>query len=192
MWITIPGIQGHVAYPHLADNPVTKLGRVLTALDAIQLDSGNAQFQASNLEVTTADVGNPAGNVIPSSASARLNIRFNNEHRGEDLVALVRKTVEEAAPGTTVEAKISGEAFLTPAGPLYDIVTEAIEEETGMRPQLSTAGGTSDGRFLIALCPVVDFGLPNATMHKVDEAAAVADIHALRKIYAGVIRRALA
>ncbi|MDT9599988.1 succinyl-diaminopimelate desuccinylase [Sphingosinicella rhizophila] len=192
MWITIPGIQGHVAYPHRADNPVTKLGRVLVALDAIRLDTGNQQFQPSNLEVTTADVGNPAGNVIPGSASARLNIRFNNEHRGSDLVVLVRRTVEQAAAGATVEAKISGEAFLTPAGPLYDIVTKAIEEETGISPQLSTAGGTSDGRFLIALCPVVDFGLPNGTMHKIDEAAAVADIHGLRRIYAGVIRRALA
>ena len=191
MWITIPGVQGHVAYPHLADNPVTKLGRVLTALDAIRLDDGNDRFQASNLEVTTADVGNPAGNVIPASASARLNIRFNNEQRGTDLVELVRRTVEAAAPGATVEAKISGEAFLTPTGPIYDIVTAAIEEETGVSPQLSTSGGTSDGRFLIALCPVVDFGLPNATMHKIDEAAAVADIHALRRIYANVIRRAL-
>lgn len=191
MWINIPGVQGHVAYPHRADNPVTKLGRVLTALDAIVLDEGNDSFQPSNLEVTNADVGNPAANVIPASASARLNIRFNNEHRGADLVERVRRTVAEIAPGATVEAKISGEAFLTPPGPLYDAVTEAIKEETGLTPSLSTGGGTSDGRFLIALCPVVDFGLPNATMHKVDEAAAVADIEALRKIYAGIIRRGL-
>ena len=191
MWIQIPGTQGHVAYPHRADNPVTKLGRVLTALAAMELDDGNSSFQPSNLEVTTADVGNPAANIIPGSASARLNIRFNNEQSGADLVERVRHIVEEAAPGATVEGKISGEAFLTPAGVLYDIVTAAIEEETGLTPTLSTAGGTSDGRFLIAVCPVVDFGLPNATMHKVDEAAAVADIHGLRKIYAGIIRRAL-
>lgn len=191
MWITIPGVQGHVAYPHRADNPVTKLGRVLTALAAMELDNGNQSFQPSNLEVTTADVGNPAGNIIPATATARLNIRFNNEHRGADLVERVRRLVEEIAPGATVDGKISGEAFLTPAGPLYDIVTKAIEEETGLTPSLSTAGGTSDGRFLIALCPVVDFGLPNATMHKIDEAAAIADIHALRKIYAAIIRRAL-
>ena len=191
MWIEIPGIQGHVAYPHRADNPVTKLGRVLTALDAIELDRGNEGFQPSNLEVTTADVGNPAGNIIPGRATARLNIRFNNEHRGADLVDLVRRTVEEAAPGATVEAKISGEAFLTPPGPLYNIVTEAIREETGVEPLLSTGGGTSDGRFLIRLCPVVDFGLPNATMHKLDEAAAVDDIYRLQRIYRRIIRAAL-
>jgi len=191
MWIEIPGVQGHVAYPHRADNPVTKLGRVLTALDALHLDDGTERFQPSNLEVTTADVGNPAGNVIPGSASARLNIRFNNAHRGADLVALVRRTVAEAAPGATVEARISGEAFLTPPGPLYDLVTGAIRAETGVEPKLSTGGGTSDGRFLIALCPVVDFGLANATMHKVDEAVPVEDLHALSAIYARIIRGAL-
>src|SRR5687768_12454646 len=106
IWITIPGIQGHVAYPHRADNPVTKLGKVLTALAAMELDDGNQNFQPSNLEVTTADVGNPAGNVIPGSASARLNIRFNNEHSGAELVERVRRTVEEIAPGATVEGKI--------------------------------------------------------------------------------------
>jgi len=129
--------------------------------------------------------------VIPGSASLQLNIRFNDLHRGADLVELVRRTAAEAAPGATVEAKISGEAFLTPPGPIYDIVSAAIEAETGAKPVLSTHGGTSDGRFLIALCPVVDFGLPNATMHKLDEAAAVDDIHALQRIYARVIRAAL-
>jgi succinyl-diaminopimelate desuccinylase len=191
MWINIPGVQGHVAYPHRADNPVTKLGKVLTALAAIELDDGNSSFQPSNLEVTTADVGNPAANIIPEGATARLNIRFNTEQKGAELVERVRRIVDEAAPGATVDAKISGEAFLTPAGTLYDVVTAAIEEETGLTPSLSTAGGTSDGRFLIALCPVVDFGLPNATMHKVDEAAAVSDIHKLQRIYAAIIRRAL-
>jgi succinyl-diaminopimelate desuccinylase len=188
MWIDIPGVQGHVAYPHRADNPITRLGRVLTALDAIALDEGNDSFQPSNLEVTDVDTANPAGNVIPGSARARLNIRFNNLHRGEDLVSLVRRTVEEQAPGATVEAKISGEAFLTPPGPLYALVTEAIRDETGVEPLLSTHGGTSDGRFLISLCPVVDFGLPNATMHKLDEAASVADIKALQRIYARILR----
>ncbi|HWH18572.1 MAG TPA: succinyl-diaminopimelate desuccinylase [Allosphingosinicella sp.] len=191
MWITIPGLQGHVAYPHRADNPITKLGRVLTALDALHLDDGNEAFQPSNLEVTDVETTNAAGNVIPGVARARLNIRYNNEHRGEDLVALVRRTVEEHAPGATVEAKLSGEAFLTPPGPLYDIVTEAIRAETGVEPELSTSGGTSDGRYLIKLCPVVDFGLPNATMHKLDEAAAVEDIRALQRIYARIVRAAL-
>ncbi|HEY0115797.1 MAG TPA: succinyl-diaminopimelate desuccinylase [Allosphingosinicella sp.] len=191
MWITVPGVQGHVAYPHRADNPIPKLARVVSALEAIELDAGNEAFQPSNLEVTDVRTGNGATNVIPGDATIQLNIRFNNLQRGEDLVALVRRTAEAAAPGATVEAKISGEAFLTPTGPIYDIVRQAIRDETGVEPRLSTHGGTSDGRFLIALCPVIDFGLPNGTMHKLDEAAAVDDIHALRRIYAQVIRGAL-
>jgi succinyl-diaminopimelate desuccinylase len=191
MWVTVPGVQGHVAYPHRADNPVPKLARAIAALEAIHLDDGNDTFQPSNLEITALETSSRATNVIPGWARAQLNIRFNNLHRGADLVDLVRRTAEAAAPGATVEAKISGEAFLTPPGPIYDIVSAAIEAETGERPRLSTHGGTSDGRFLIALCPVVDFGLPNATMHKLDEAAAVEDIRALQRIYARVIRAAL-
>jgi len=192
MWVTVPGVQGHVAYPHRADNPVAGLAAVVSALDALHLDDGNDAFQPSNLEITALETATRATNVIPAWARAQLNIRFNNLHRGEDLVALVRRTAEAIAPGATVEAKISGEAFLTPAGPIYEIVSAAILAETGQAPSLSTHGGTSDGRFLIALCPVVDFGLPNATMHKLDEAAAVEDIHALARIYARVIRGALA
>ena len=191
MWITVPGVQGHVAYPHRADNPVPKLARVVSALDALHLDDGNDRFQPSNLEITDVRTSNGATNVIAGSATIQLNIRFNNLQRGEDLVELVRRTAEDAAPGSTVEAKISGEAFLTPPGPIYDIVTQAIREETGLEPRLSTHGGTSDGRFLISLCPVIDFGLPNGTMHKLDEAAAVDDIHALQRIYARVITKAL-
>jgi len=192
MWVTVPGVQGHVAYPHRADNPVPGLARVIAALEAIHLDHGNEAFQPSNLEITAVETSSKATNVIPGWARAQLNIRFNNLHRGADLVELVRRTAEEAAPGATVEAKISGEAFLTPPGPIYDIVSDAIHAETGIRPDLSTYGGTSDARFLIALCPVLDFGLPNATMHKLDEAAAVEDIHTLQRIYARVIRTALA
>jgi succinyl-diaminopimelate desuccinylase len=191
MWITVTGTQGHVAYPHRADNPVPKLARIVAALDSLRLDEGSDAFQPSNLEFTAVDTSSRATNVIPGAARAQLNIRFNNLHRGEDLVALVRRTAEQAAPGSTVEAKISGEAFVTPPGPIYDIVREAIREETGLEPSLSTHGGTSDGRFLIRWCPVVDFGLPNATMHKLDEAAAVEDIRALARIYERVIRRAL-
>ncbi|MFN3726828.1 MAG: succinyl-diaminopimelate desuccinylase [Allosphingosinicella sp.] len=191
MWITVPGVQGHVAYPHRADNPVPKLARVVSALDALHLDDGNDRFQPSNLEITDVRTSNGATNVIAGTATIQLNIRFNNLQRGEDLVELVRRTAEEAAPGSTVEAKISGEAFLTPPGPIYDIVSQAIRGETGVEPKLSTHGGTSDGRFLIALCPVIDFGLPNGTMHKLDEAAAVEDIHALQRIYTRVIRKAL-
>jgi succinyl-diaminopimelate desuccinylase len=192
IWIHVPGAQGHVAYPHRADNPVPKLAAIIAALDALHLDDGTEAFQPSNLEFTAVSTPTSATNIIPGAATAQLNIRFNDLHRGEDLVALVRRTVEEAAPGATVEAKISGEAFLTPPGPLYELVTQAIEAETGITPALSTAGGTSDGRFLIKLCPVVDFGLPNATMHKLDEAAAVDDIRMLQAIYRRIIEAALA
>ncbi|HEX8624392.1 MAG TPA: succinyl-diaminopimelate desuccinylase [Allosphingosinicella sp.] len=191
MWITIPGVQGHVAYPHRADNPVPKLARIISALEAIHLDDGNDAFQPSNLEVTAVETSGSATNLIPGSARIQLNIRFNNLHRGDDLVELVRRTAEAGAAGAKVEAMISGEAFLTPAGPLYELITEAIRDETGVEPALSTGGGTSDGRFLIELCPVVDFGLPNATMHKLDEAAAVEDIRALSRIYARIVRAAL-
>jgi succinyl-diaminopimelate desuccinylase len=191
MWITIPGVQGHVAYPHRADNPVPKMAEVVQALEALHLDEGSNSFQPSNLEVTAVETDTRATNLIPGSARIQLNIRFNDRHRGGDLVELVRRTAQAAAPGSSVEAMISGEAFLTPPGPLYALVTRAIREETGVEPALSTSGGTSDGRFLIDLCPVVDFGLPNATMHKVDEAASVEDLHALKRIYARIVRGAL-
>ncbi|HEV7658502.1 MAG TPA: succinyl-diaminopimelate desuccinylase [Allosphingosinicella sp.] len=192
MWVTVPGVQGHVAYPHRADNPVPGLARVIEALEALHLDDGSEAFQPSNLEITAVETASRATNVIPGWARTQLNIRFNNLQRGADLVELVRRTAQAAAPGATVEAKISGEAFLTPAGPIYEIVSAAIEVETGAKPRLSTHGGTSDGRFLIALCPVVDFGLLNATMHKLDEAASVEDIRALSRIYKRVIEAALA
>jgi succinyl-diaminopimelate desuccinylase len=191
MWVTVPGTQGHVAYPHRAENPIPALASVILALETIDLDEGNDAFQPSNLEITAITTATHATNVIPAWARAQLNIRFNNLQRGEDLVELIRRTAEEAAPGATVEAKISGEAFLTPPGPIYEIVSAAIEAETGIAPRLSTHGGTSDGRYLIAICPVVDFGLPNATMHKLDEAAAVEDLRALSRIYKRVIEAAL-
>lgn len=191
LWIDVPGVQGHVAYPHLTTNPIAPLARVIAALDAVHLDDGNAAFPPSNLEFTAVSTPTGASNVIPGSATVQLNIRFNNLQRGEDLVRMVEEIAAREAPGTTVRARISGEAFLTPPGPLFDLVVTAIEEETGARPDLSTSGGTSDGRFLIQLCPVVDFGLPNATMHKVGESAAVEDIHALSRIYERVMLRAL-
>ena len=191
MWITVPGTQGHVAYPHRADNPLAKLARIVAALDAVVLDQGNDAFPPSNLEFT--DIGCPPGatNLIPAAATARLNIRFNNLQRGADLVRMVEEAVEREAPGASMIAKISGEAFLTPPGELYDLLVSAITDVTGIAPTLSTGGGTSDGRFLIALCPVVDFGLPNASMHNVGESAAVADIEQLADIYQRVIERAL-
>jgi len=191
MWIEVPGVQGHVAYPHRATNPVPPLARIIAALGAVHLDDGTDQFPPSNLEFTAVSTPTSASNVIPGSATAQLNIRFNNLQRGADLVKLVEEIAEREAPGSNVTARISGEAFLTPPGKLFDVVVEAIEEETGARPELSTSGGTSDGRFLIQLCPVVDFGLPNATMHKVGECAAVEDIRALSRIYERIARKVL-
>jgi succinyl-diaminopimelate desuccinylase len=164
---------------------------VIDALDSLHLDDGNETFPPSNLEFTAISTPTGASNVIPGSATAQLNIRFNNLQRGADLVRQVEEIAEREAAGSKVTARISGEAFLTPPGPLYDVVVSAIEEETGISPQLSTSGGTSDGRFLIKLCPVVDFGLPNATMHKVGECAAVEDIRALSRIYERVVRKVL-
>jgi succinyl-diaminopimelate desuccinylase len=191
MWIETPGVQGHVAYPHRTKNPIPPLARVIAALDAIHLDDGTDTFPPSNLEFTSIDTPTHVSNVIPGSATAQLNIRFNNLQKGAGLVRMVEEIAEREAPGAKVRARISGEAFLTPPGPLYDVVVAAIEEETGQKPELSTSGGTSDGRFLIQLCPVVDFGLPNATMHKVGECAAVEDIEALSRIYERIVRKVL-
>ena len=191
MWLEVPGTQGHVAYPHRADNPVGPLARVIAALDALHLDDGTDAFPPSNLEFTAVATPTNASNLIPGSATAQLNIRFNNLHRGADLVRMVEQVAEREAPGARVTARISGEAFLTPPGALYDAVVGAIRDETGIEPELSTSGGTSDGRFLIALCPVVDFGLPNASMHKVGEHARVDDIRALSRIYRRVLERVL-
>lgn len=192
MWIDVPGHQGHVAYPHLADNPVAKLARIVAALDAIHLDDGTDRFQPSNLEFTGLDTPTHANNVIPGTATAQLNIRFNNLHSGQALVEMVEAAAKRECPDATVRARISGEAFLTPPGPLYDVLVAAIREETGIDTELSTSGGTSDGRFLIKLCPVVDFGLPNASMHKVGEHARVEDIRALARIYRRVIDKVFA
>ncbi|WP_380874615.1 succinyl-diaminopimelate desuccinylase [Sphingomonas sp. DBB INV C78] len=191
MWIEVPGTQGHVAYPHLADNPVSRLVRILNEIDGWTLDQGNRWFQPSNLEITDINVGNPATNVIPAAARARINIRFNDEQSGADLVERVRGVVLRHAPRGTLEAKISGEAFLTEPGRLSNIVTDAIRRATGLEAELSTSGGTSDARFLSKICPVVEFGLCNATMHKLDEAVAIPDLHALTDIYADVITAAL-
>lgn len=192
LWIEVPGRQGHVAYPHLADNPIPKLVAALAEIDAIHLDAGSAWFQPSNIEATDITVGNPATNVIPAHASARLSIRFNDLQRGEDLVARIEEIVARHAPAARVIARISGEAFLTEPGAFSTLIGDAIEARQGLRPELSTTGGTSDARFLSKLCPVVEFGLVNATMHKLDEAVAVDDLHALTAIYADIIARVAA
>ena len=192
MWIDVPGTQGHVAYPHRADNPIPKLARIMAALDQLHLDDGTDAFPASNLEFTGITTPTHASNVIPASATAQLNIRFNNLQQGQKLVDMVEEVARREAHGAIVRARISGEAFLTPPGELYDVVVAAIREETGIDPELSTSGGTSDGRFLIQLCPVVDFGLLNASMHKVGEHAAVEDIHTLSRIYRRVLEKMFA
>ncbi|WP_353199308.1 succinyl-diaminopimelate desuccinylase [Sandarakinorhabdus sp.] len=190
-WITVNGAQGHVAYPQRASNPITPLVTILAELKARVLDEGNAWFQASNLEITDINVGNAATNVIPAQARARVNIRFNNEHTGASLSDWISRTVAVHAAANHVEVKISGEAFLTEPGPLSSLVADAIAQVTGQSPDLSTTGGTSDARFIRRLCPVVEFGLPGLSMHKVDEQAAVADVEGLTAIYAAVLARAL-
>ena len=191
MWIDVPGKEGHVAYPHLADNPIPKLVRILAKVDAVVLDAGNAMFQASNIEATTVDVGNPAGNVIPARASARLSIRFNDQHKGADIAAMIEAIVRAEAPDAAVRAVVYGEAFRTQPGAWVDLVAGAIRDVTGVEPERSTTGGTSDARFLHVLGPIVEFGPCNATMHKRDEAVAVTDLLALVAVYRLVIERGL-
>lgn len=191
LWIEVNGTQGHVAYPNLADNPINRLVAALNALSELTLDAGSQWFQPSNLEITDLEVGNPATNVIPATARARLNVRFNDLHSGNAIVERIRATLLTHAPDATLTARISGEPFLTLPGPLPDLVARAISDETGVTAELSTSGGTSDARFLSRLCPVVEFGLSNATMHKLDEAVTVADLLSLRNIYARIIRSAL-
>jgi succinyl-diaminopimelate desuccinylase len=189
MWIRVAGSQGHVAYPHLADNPIPKLVRILTAIEAEVLDEGTDWFQPSNIEITDLEVGNAAHNVIPGAATARISIRFNDQHSGASLIERIKAIA--AVEGGTVEARISGESFLTQPGAFSDLISGAIRDVTGLDTELSTTGGTSDARFLSRLCPVAEFGLNNATMHKLDEAVAVQDLRDLQRIYALVLERAL-
>jgi succinyl-diaminopimelate desuccinylase len=189
IWIDVPGKQGHVAYPHLADNPIPRLVRALAEIDAIVLDEGTDWFQPSNIEPIDVTVGNPATNVIPGHASARLSIRFNDQHKGADLIARIEEIVLRHAPAAIVKGVVYGEAFLTAPGTLSTLVQDATEARLGIRPELSTTGGTSDARFLSRICPVVEFGLVNATMHKLDEAVALADLEALTGVYSEILAR---
>lgn len=189
IWLEVEGTQGHVAYPHNADNPIPKLVAILAELDALVLDEGTEWFQPSNLEITDLDVGNPAHNVIPAKATARISIRFNDRHTGASLSEKVGAIA--AKHGGTALPIISGEPFLTPPGEFSQMIADAVEAETGLVPEASTSGGTSDARFLRAVCPVIEFGLCNATMHKRDEAVALADLDALGRIYARIAAAAL-
>lgn len=190
IWLEVAGTQGHVAYPHIADNPVPRLVAMLAELDALKLDEGTDWFQPSNLEITDLEVGNPAHNIIPAAARARVSIRFNDLHTGAELAERVTRIAERH--GGTARPVISGESFLTPPGEFSKLVAEAVEAETGVEPEASTTGGTSDARFLKHLCPVIEFGLLNATMHKRDEAVATDDLVGLSRIYRRIVLAALA
>ena len=190
IWLEVHGTQGHVAYPHLADNPIPRLVAMLAELDALVLDEGTDWFQPSNLEVTEIDVPNDAHNVIPALAKARISIRFNDLHSGASLSEKVGGIAEKH--GGSALPIISGEPFLTPPGTFSDSIAAAVKAETGVDPEPSTTGGTSDARFLRSVCPVIEFGLVNATMHKTNEAVAVDDLATLSRIYARIARDVLA
>ena len=188
--ITVTGIQGHTGYPHLADNAAHRLVSMLKALTDWEIDGGSEHFQASTLAISTIDIGNPATNIIPGTAKATFNIRFNDLHTSESLEKKYREIMDEAiGEGGTYELdiKVSGESFLTPPGLLSELVSNACEKILGKRPELSTTGGTSDSRFIKDYCPVLDFGLVGQTMHKVNECVAVDDIEALTEIYQNII-----
>ena len=189
IWLTVEGVQGHVAYPHLADNPIPRLVAMLAEFDALVLDEGTDWFQPSNLEITDVSVGNPATNVIPAKAKARISIRFNDLHTGAELAERAAEIAQRH--GGTARPVISGEPFLTRPGQFSTIIAEAVEAETGVVPEASTSGGTSDARFLKDLCPVIEFGLSNATMHKRDEAVALEDLDTLARIYRRIALAAL-
>jgi succinyl-diaminopimelate desuccinylase len=189
----VDGIQGHVAYPHRASNPVPDIAALIVALSNEPLDHGSAHFQASNLEFTSVDVGNTASNVIPGQARAKFNIRFNDHHSQESLRALIEARMTKAA-GNRIKARIvwepsNADVFVTKPGAFTNLVVEAIEEVTGRKPDLNTGGGTSDARFITRYCPVIEFGLVGQTMHQIDERTPVADLEKLTKIYRGVLDR---
>ena len=191
--IIVDGVQGHVAYPHRASNPVPDIAAIIAALSGDPLDKGTEHFQPSNLEFTSVDVGNPAWNVIPAQARARFNIRYNDCHTRESLRALIEERVAKAS-GNRIKAHVAWEpsnadVFRTKPGPFTDLVSAAIEDVTGRRPELNTGGGTSDARFITHYCPVLEFGLVGQTMHQIDERTPVTDLDKLTKIYRGVLDR---
>jgi succinyl-diaminopimelate desuccinylase len=189
---TVTGTQGHSAYPHRANNPLPAMVRLMDGLASHTLDTGTDHFDASTLAVVTVDTGNPATNVIPADCRATVNIRFNDTHTGAGLSDWLRNEAKKIADAFGVavdlEIKISGESFLTPPGPLSDLVAKSVESETGVVPTLSTTGGTSDARFVKDHCPVVEFGLVGKTMHQVDENVPVAQIEQLKSIYTRILK----
>ena len=191
-WFTVTGEQGHSAYPHRANNPLPAMVRLMDRLSSHELDDGTEHFDASTLAVVTIDTGNPATNVIPAETRATVNIRFNDAHSGASLTDWLRDEADRIQVDYGVEVdmvvKISGESFLTPPGDLSALVADAVEAETGVRPEFSTTGGTSDARFVKNHCPVVEFGLVGKTMHQVDERVEVAQIGQLKEIYSRILR----
>ena len=191
-WIKVTGKQGHSAYPHRALNPLPAMMRLMDRLASHTLDEGTDFFDPSTLAVVTVDTGNPATNVIPASCSGTVNIRFNDSHSGASLSDWLRQETArietEFGVKTEMEIKVSGESFVTPPGPLSDLVSQAVEAETGIKPVLSTTGGTSDARFVQHHCPVVEFGLVGQSMHQVDEHVSVAHIQQLKSIYARILK----
>ncbi len=188
--LTVKGVQGHVAYPERADNPVPKLMAVLRRLTETPLDEGNAHFQPSHLEVVSVDVGNETFNLIPEKASARLNIRFNDQHSGASLRQWLHDVCTETLGkgAFDLDIAVSGEAFVSPPDAFARLIERAVVKKFGRPPELSTSGGTSDARFLKDMCPVAEFGLVGATMHKVDESAAIQDIEDLTDIYTLILK----
>ncbi len=187
--LRVDGIQGHAAYPHLADNPIPRLIAMLAALGATPLDEGTEYFEPSTLTITSIDVGNPASNVIPSSAGAAFNIRFNDRHTAASLREWIEARLRAVDDRFTLDTECSGDAFLCPSEGLAKLVAEAVAATTGRTPEFSTGGGTSDARFIKDVCPVCEFGMVGASAHKVDESVEVADIEALSDIYLGVLAR---
>jgi len=187
--LTVDGVQGHVAYPHLADNPIVRLLAMLAPVNGVTLDGGNDYFDASTAHITSIDTGNAAGNVTPATVSARFNIRFNTEHKADDLIGWLEEHFNRIGGNWQADWRVSAEPFVTPAGPLTDLMQAAITEVTGKNAELSTSGGTSDARFITHLCPVAEFGLVGQTMHKVDEHVSIADIDQLTAIYLAMLTR---
>ena len=187
--LVVEGQQGHVAYPHLADNPVTRLLAMLAPVNGCELDAGTPHFGPSTANVTTIDVGNLATNVIPARAEAGFNIRFNTEHSADSLIGWLEEHFERIGGDWTVTWKSNADPFITAPGPLTELLSESCRAVTGRTPELSTGGGTSDARFITKLCPVAEFGLVGQTMHQVDENVATADIDGLSAIYETAIRR---
>ncbi len=190
--VTIHGVQGHVAYPARADNPVHRLVRAMAALTAAPVDAGSEWFEPSTLQLTSIDVGNAATNVIPASARAMLNIRFNDRHSGASLSAWLRAAIAQHAERFDLDVSISGESFLTAPGAFVETLRRAVAAATGIEPKLDTGGGTLDARFIARFCPVAKFGLVGATMHQVDERVPVVELRALSQIYGRVPEAMLA